>query len=109
MRASSNKPLPLPADTEATPVNSSKRSRRLSSIPSAPPPEPVTATEMPLPDGLLNKLRSSNWSERFDGVTELEEFVNDYPKALGPHLLKVHKKLCFGSILILRLCNAMLK
>ncbi len=45
--------------------------------------------DVPLPDGLLEKMKSSNWSERFEAVAELESFVNNYPKALGPHLLKV--------------------
>ena len=45
--------------------------------------------DMPLPDGLLDRLKASNWSERDDGVTELEEFVSTYPRALAPHLHKV--------------------
>ena len=45
--------------------------------------------DIPLPDGLLDRLKASNWSERDDGVTELEEFVSTYPRALAPHLHKV--------------------
>ena len=44
---------------------------------------------MPLPDGLLDRLKASNWSERDEGVSELEEFVSAYPRALAPHLHKV--------------------
>ncbi len=86
IRASSNKPLP-PTEPEPISLNSTRKTRRLSSI--SGPPEPLSTAEVPLPDGLLNKLRSGNWSERLEGVTELEDFVNNYPKALGPHLLKV--------------------
>ena len=49
------------------------------------------STEMPLPDGLLDRLKASNWSERYEAVSELEEFVTTYPYSLAPHLHKVSK------------------
>lgn len=92
VRASSNKPLHHhQADLEPAPAKdtSSKKARKHSSSSINAPSEPVIM-DVPLPDGLLEKMKSSNWSERFEGVAELESFVNNYPRALGPHLLKVH-------------------
>lgn len=88
MRASSNKSLSSSyTDGGPTPVKegSSKKQRRQQSTSSE-----SGVVEVPLPDGLLDKLKSSSWSERFEGVNELEEFVNVHPKALAPYLLKVY-------------------
>ena len=49
-----------------------------------------TPAEVPLPDGLCERLKASDWSERFEAVSELETFVNTYPTALAPHLRKVN-------------------
>ena len=49
----------------------------------------VGVESVPLPEGLVDRLKASNWSERFEAVTDLENFVNVYPTALAPHLHKV--------------------
>ena len=43
-----------------------------------------------LPDGLLERLKASNWSERYEAISELEVFVNTYPSAMATHLHKVN-------------------
>jgi len=47
------------------------------------------AESVPLPEGLVDRLKANNWSERFEAVSDLENFVNVYPTALAPHLHKV--------------------
>lgn len=49
----------------------------------------VGVESVPLPEGLVDRLKASNWSERFEAVSDLENFVNVYPTALAPHLHKV--------------------
>jgi len=44
---------------------------------------------MPLPEELLNKLKSTEWKERHQGVTDLEQLIDSNPQALGPHIVKV--------------------
>lgn len=43
----------------------------------------------PLPDRLVERLKSDSWEDRREGIRVLEEFVDRYPKALEPHMLKV--------------------
>ena len=43
-----------------------------------------------LPERLVERLKSSSWVERLEAVEDLEKFVDAYPKALEPHLHKVH-------------------
>lgn len=45
--------------------------------------------EVQLPDGLLERLKASNWNERYEAISELEMFVNTHPTAMAPHLHKV--------------------
>jgi len=45
--------------------------------------------EMPLPEELLCRLRSTEWKERYQGVTELEQLIDTGPQSLGPHIVKV--------------------
>ena len=50
-----------------------------------------------LPDGLLERLSASDWSERFEAISELERFISMHPTAMAPHLHKVCK-LYIGAI-----------
>ena len=43
-----------------------------------------------LPEKLVERLKASSWGERLEAVEDLEQFVDAYPKALEPHLHKVH-------------------
>ena len=48
-----------------------------------------TSVELPVPGDLLTRLKSSEWKERYEGVTELERFVDNNPAAIGSHVVKV--------------------
>jgi len=45
--------------------------------------------EIPIPEDLLIRLKSSEWKERYQGVTELEQFVDSNPAAIGSNVVKV--------------------
>lgn len=45
--------------------------------------------DIALPEGLLDRMKASNWNERFEAISELEVFVNDHPTAMASHLHKV--------------------
>ena len=51
----------------------------------------------PLPDRLVEQLKASDWEDRQKAITVLEQFVDQYPKALEPHMHKVH--VCIYMIL----------
>ena len=48
-----------------------------------------TSVEVPIPEDLLIRLKSSEWKERYQGVTELEHFVDGNPAAIGSNVVKV--------------------
>ena len=43
----------------------------------------------PLPDRLVERLNASDWEDRQEAIYALEQFVEQYPKALEPHMHKV--------------------
>ena len=43
----------------------------------------------PLPDRLVERFNACNWEDRLEAINVLERFVDQYPKALGPHMNKV--------------------
>ena len=47
------------------------------------------SVEVSLPEELLSQLKSTEWKERYQGVTELEQLIDNGPQALGPHIVKV--------------------
>ena len=49
----------------------------------------VHEVQLSLPEGLLERLKASNWSERYEAISELEAFVSAHPAAMAPHLHKV--------------------
>jgi len=63
--------------------------------------KPCTSLELPIPDDLLTRLKSSEWKERYQGVTELEQFVDDNPAAIGSHVVKVSNTMTAMCVLIL--------
>ena len=54
----------------------------------------------PLPDRLVERLKASGWEDRQEAISDLEQFVDAHPRALGPHMLKVltHEQLLFYSL-----------
>ena len=45
---------------------------------------------VPLPDGLLERLQSNSWNERFEAISQLEEYViSARPQTLSAHLQRV--------------------
>lgn len=57
------------------------------SVGSAVPPPMVH--DVQLPEGLLERLKASNWSERYEAIADLEVFVSSHPAAMAPYLHKV--------------------
>ena len=86
---SGGNPSPSSLSPKSSSSKSSKKHQRyvVQDSASAPPP---AVHEAPLPDGLLERLKASNWSERHEAISELEMFVNTYPSALTPYLHKVN-------------------
>ena len=68
--------------------SSSKAKKHQSYHESSSVPAPLVH-DVPLPDGLLERLKASNWSERYEAISDLEAFVNAHPIAMAPHLHKV--------------------
>lgn len=78
--------------SSVSPKNSSSKSRKQHSYVSqenAGNVVPPVIYEVPLPEGLLERLKASNWSERYEAISELEAFVSAHPAAMAPHLHKV--------------------
>ena len=85
-----------PSTTSVSPKNSSSKSRRqhsYTSQESAGSVVPPMAHEVQLPEGLLERLKASSWSERHEAISELEAFVSAHPAAMTPHLHKVRLNL----------------
>ena len=51
----------------------------------------AASVEVPLPEELLSQLKSTEWKERYQGVTKLEQLIDSGPQSLGSHTVKVHK------------------
>ena len=47
------------------------------------------SVEVPLPEEILAQLKSTEWKERYQGVTKLEQLVDSDPQSLRPHIVKV--------------------
>ena len=56
-----------------------------------------TNTDVPLPEELMSQLKSTEWKERYQAVTKLEQLIDSDPQSLGPHIVKV--KIFIMSIL----------
>ena len=81
-----------PSPSSVSPKNSSSKSRKQHSYVSQESTGnvvPPVVHEVQLPDGLLERLKASNWSERHEAISELEAFVSAHPAGMAPHLLKV--------------------
>ena len=52
----------------------------------------------PLPDRLVERLKASNWEDRQEAINILEQFVDSHPKALEPHMHKVHVHVVFTCL-----------
>ena len=80
-----------PSPSSVSPKSSSSKSKKQQgfvNLDSSGVPPPMVQ-DVPLPNGLLDRLKASNWSERFEAISELEAFVNAHPTAMAPHLHKV--------------------
>ena len=81
-----------PSPSSVSPKNFSSKSRKQHSYvsqESAGNVVPPVVHEVQLPEGLLERLKASNWSERYEAISELEAFVSAHPAAMAPHLHKV--------------------
>ena len=49
--------------------------------------------DLPLPEGLVERMQASSWSERFEAITELEKYVaTAAPQNMTTQLQKVRRK-----------------
>lgn len=81
-----------PSTSSVSPKNSSLKTRKQHSYvsqESAGSVVPSMGYEVQLPEGLLERLKASNWNERHEAISELEAFVSAHPAAMAPHLHKV--------------------
>ena len=99
-----------PSPSSVSPKNSSLKSRKQHSYVSQESAGNVVVPvvhEAQLPEGLLERLKASNWNERHEAISELEAFVSARPAAMAPHLHKVNfinRSLVICSILVTRHC-----
>ncbi len=53
----------------------------------------VSSPTVVLPDGVLERLQSSSWNERYEAISQLEEYViTGRPQVLSAHLQRVSLK-----------------
>ena len=52
-------------------------------------PRPTSNTEIPLPEGILGRMKENDWNERNQAITELEVFIMTHPGGLGSNIVKV--------------------
>ena len=45
--------------------------------------------QVPLPHGLLEKMKSSDFKDRLEAISELDDFIHKYPAGLGNNMPKV--------------------
>ncbi len=46
--------------------------------------------DVPLPEGIVDRLQANNWSERHEAITELEGYITSTtPQSLSPQLQRV--------------------
>ena len=97
-----------PSTSSVSPKNSSSKTRKQHSYVSQESAGSVVLSmgyEVQLPEGLLERLKASNWNERHEAISELEAFVSAHPAAMAPHLHKVFfidLSFIFCSILVTR-------
>ena len=62
----------------------------------------VASQEIPLPDGLLERLQASSWNERHAAISDLEKYIiNSRPQTMSSYLHRVSTTLNFSHSILL--------